>query len=132
MWTNQKASQMNKKSTSLLAPIVVALALAAPTARAAHVEPDDQRLIDAAGCEEIVKQYGIHMAQEKAVAEEISRAKGDTAAANVAGAAALAVFGVGFFTWNDHSDAQENLAELRAYREAIGASGRKKGCALPG
>ena len=32
---------------------------------AAGVDPDDQKLIDAAGCDEIVKQYRIHVEQER-------------------------------------------------------------------
>src|SRR3954465_4274525 len=113
---------MNKKSTAFLVPIVAALAFGAQAARAAHVEPEDQKLIDAAGCDEIVKQYGIHVAQEKAVAEEIRKTTGGTVATNVLGAATLAAFGIGFFTWDNSSDAEENLAELRAYREAIGVA----------
>jgi hypothetical protein len=107
------------------------LAMIAQSSRAATVDPADQKLIDAAGCDEIVKQYGIHVAQEKAVAEEIKRTTGGTVATNVVGAATLAAFGFGFFTWDNSVDAEENLAELRAYREAIAAAGRKKNCALP-
>jgi hypothetical protein len=40
----------------------------------------------------------------------------DEAAANVAGIAAFALLGLGFFTWND---ARETLAELRKIRVAI-------------
>jgi hypothetical protein len=112
-------------------PLAVALALGAHTAWPASVTPEDQKLIDAASCDEIVKQYGIHVAEEKAVVEEIKRTTGGTVATNVIGAATLAAFGFGFFTWDNSVDAEENLAELRAYRDAIGAAGRKKGCAMP-
>ena len=111
--------------------LAAVFALCAPVSWSASVTPQDQKLIDAAGCDEIVKQYGIHVAQEKAVAEEIRRTTGGTVATNVVGAATLAAFGFGFFTWDNSVDAEENLAELRAYRDAIAASGRKKGCALP-
>ena len=40
------------------------------------------------------------------------------------------MLGFGFFTWNDNSDAQETLAELREIRVAIAAGAKKKGCAL--
>ena len=43
---------------------------------------------------------------------------------------ALAVFGLGFFSWDDQSDAQTNLAELTAYRQAIETEARKKNCKL--
>ncbi len=109
-----------------------ALILQSQAALPATVDPEDQKLIDAAGCDEIVKQYKIHVDQEKAVAEEIRKTTGGTVATNVVGAATLAAFGIGFFTWDNSVDAEENLAELRAYREAIAVAGKKKGCALPG
>jgi len=111
--------------------LAAAFAMCAQTAWPASVAPEDQKLIDAASCDEIVKQYGIHVAEEKAVVEEIKRTTGGTVATNVIGAATLAAFGFGFFTWDNSVDAEENLAELRAYRDAIGAAGRKKGCAVP-
>ena len=117
--------------TLLCLPLAAMLALHATSSWSAMVEPDDQKLIDAAPCDEIVKQYGVHVKQEKAVADEIKRSTTGTVATNVLGAATLAVFGVGFFTWDNSVDAEENLAELRAYREAIAVAGRKKGCALP-
>ena len=121
-------SDIRKMLLSL--PFTAMLALHPPASLSAGVEPEDQRLIDAAGCDEIVKQYGIHVAQEKALVEEIRRSSNNTAATNVAGAAALAAVGIGFFVWDDNEDAEENLAELRAYRDAIAAAGRKKGCNL--
>ena len=101
----------------------------APAVRAA-IDPEDQKLIDAASCQEIQREYRNYSAAEKAAEAEIRRAKGGTAAANVAGLAAFAVLGFGFFTWDDHSDAEENLAELRDIRIAIAGGARKKGCAL--
>ena len=110
--------------------VAVTLALNAPVS-SSYVTPEDQKLIDAAGCDEIVKQYGIHAAQEKAAAEEVRRVNSGTVATNVLGVATMAAFGIGFFTWDNGVSAEENLAEFRAYREAIGAAGRKKGCAVP-
>ena len=46
------------------------------------------------------------------------------------GVATLAVFDLGFFSWNSQADARENLAQLKAHREAIAAEGRKKKCDL--
>lgn len=111
--------------------VAAMLALYAQSSWSVGVDPEDQKLIDAAGCDEIVKQYRIHAAQERAVASEIRSTANGTVATNVLGAATLAAFGFGFFTWDNSVDAEENLAELRAYREAIAAAGRKKGCALP-
>ena len=110
---------------------VAAVSFHSATAYATGVDPEDQKLIDAASCDEIIKQYSIHVAQEKAVAEEIRRTSNSTTATNVFGVATMATLGIGFFTWDNNVDNEANLAELRAYRDAIGAAGRKKGCALP-
>ena len=94
------------------------------------VDPDDQKLIDAAGCEELAKEHKNFAAAEKKIADEIRQRGNSTAAGNVFGLATMAAFGIGFFHWDDHSDAQENLDEMRAYREAIAAAAAKKRCAL--
>ena len=95
-----------------------------------EVTREDQRLIEAAGCDEITKEYRNFSSAEKKLEEEIRRTDNSTVAGNVAGAASLAVFGLGFFSWDDQVDAQDNLAELTAYRKAIAAEGKKKGCRL--
>lgn len=97
----------------------------------ALVTPEDQKLIEAADCGEIVKEYRNFSAAEKKLAEEIRSTSNSTTATNVIGVATLAAFGLGFFEWNDQADAKSNLAELTAYREAIAAEGRKKKCDLP-
>jgi hypothetical protein len=111
------------------------LAVAAPLVLFGHeawsrIDPEDQKLIDAASCEEIVREYRNYSAAEKEAEAQIRQSNAGTAAANVAGIAAFAILGFGFFTWDDNSDAQENLAELRDIRVAIAEGARKKGCNL--
>ncbi len=115
--------------------LLVGLTLAASLILFGHnawsrIDPEDQKLIDAASCEEIVREYRNYWAAEQAAEAQIRQSNAGTAAANVAGLAAFAVLGFGFFTWDDTSDAQENLAELRDIRVAIAEGARKKGCAL--
>ncbi|NDH61986.1 MAG: hypothetical protein EBY18_10110 [Alphaproteobacteria bacterium] len=95
-----------------------------------RIDPEDQKLIDAASCEEIVREYRNYSAAEKAAEAQIRQSNAGTAATNVAGLAAFAVLGFGFFTWDDTSDAREQLAELRDIRIAIAEGARKKGCTL--
>lgn len=95
-----------------------------------RIDPEDQKLIDGASCEEIVREYRNYSAAEKEAEAQIRQSNAGTAAANVAGIAAFAILGFGFFTWDDNSDAQENLAELRDIRVAIAEGARKKGCNL--
>jgi len=109
--------------------LAAALALPVPAAWSA-LDPEDQKLIDEASCEEIQREYRNYSAAEREVEAEIRKTNAGTAAANVAGIAALAVLGFGFFTWNDASDLQETLAELREIRIAIAEGARKKGCRL--
>ena len=109
--------------------ITVAVVLAAQTAWS-KIDPEDQKLIDAASCEEIVREHKNYAAAEKEAEAEIRRTKGGTAATNMAGIAAFAVLGFGFFTWDDTSGAEENLAELREIRIAIADAARKKRCVL--
>jgi hypothetical protein len=110
-------------------PLAAALVLVAHDA-GARIDPEDQRLIDEASCEEIVTDYRNYSVAEKEVADEIRRANAGMAATNAAGIAAFAVLGFGFFTWDDNSDAQETPAELRDIRAAIAEGARKKGCVL--
>lgn len=110
-------------------PLAVALTLCGQSAWS-RIDPEDQKLIDAASCEEIVREYRNYSTAEKAAEAQIRQSNAGTAAANVAGLAAFAVLGFGFFTWDDTSDAQENLAELRDIRIAIAEGARKKGCTL--
>lgn len=119
------------KNRHTIPGLALLLAIHAGAAWPHAVTPEDQKLIDEAPCAEIEKQYGIHVAEEKAVVEEIRKTNSGTAATNVVGAATLAIFGVGFFTWDNSVDAEHNLAELRSYKDAIAASGRKKGCKIP-
>ena len=62
-----------------------------------YVDPEDQKLIDAADCDELVREYRNHLAGEKKIADEIQRSRNSTTASNVIGLAALATLGIGFF-----------------------------------
>ena len=96
----------------------------------AALDPEDQKLIDEASCEEIQREFRNYSAAERELEAEIRKSNAGTAAANVAGIAAFAVLGFGFITWNGTSDLQETLAEVREIRIAIGEGARKKGCRL--
>jgi len=110
-------------------PLAVALAGYWKTSWS-YVTAEDQKLIEAANCDEIIKEHRNFSEAEKRLAEEIRQTSSSTVAGNVLGVASLAVLGLGFFSWNDQVDAKTNLAELKAYREAIAAEGRKKNCNL--
>jgi len=105
------------------------LALCAPAAWG-NVDPDDMKLIEAADCAELAKEYRNYSKGEKEIEAQIKSDSRSTVTTNVIGITAMATLGIGFFTWNDNADAAANLAELKAYREAIGSVAKKKNCAL--
>ena len=116
---------------SLFAASALALVLSCVTVLASSlIDPEDQKLIEAAGCEEIVMEHKNFLAAEQELAAEIRQNDNGEVAGNIAGAAMLATLGIGFFSWDDQTDAKGNLAELTAYREAIAAEGKKKNCTL--
>jgi hypothetical protein len=96
----------------------------------AGLDPEDQKLIDAASCEEIVREYRNYTAAEKELTDRIQKSRAGMAAANVAGIAAFATLGFGFVMWDDDSDGEETLAEVREIRAAIVEGARKKSCPL--
>jgi hypothetical protein len=95
-----------------------------------RIDPEDQKLIDQASCEEIQREYRNYSAAEKELSERIQHARAGMAGANVAGIAAFATLGFGFLVWEDDSDAEETLAEVREIRIAIAEGARKKACPL--
>jgi hypothetical protein len=97
---------------------------------ASLVDEEDRQIIAAASCDEIIEEHHNFSAAEKELADQIRQNDNSTVAGNVLGAATLATFGLGFFSWDDQADAKTNLAELTAYREAIAAEGKKKNCKL--
>ncbi len=120
---------MNWRKIFVTLPLAVTLAGYGIACRS-QVTAEDQRLIEAANCDEIIKEHRNFSAAERKLADEIRQTSNSATAGNVLGAASLAVFGLGFFSWNDQADARTNLAELTAYREAIAAEGKKKNCKL--
>lgn len=119
------------RPTRLLVSLALSLVFMVPghAARAA-IDPEDQKLIDAASCEEIQREYRNYVTAERELYDRIQRARAGTAAANVAGIAAFFTLGFGFITWDDNSDAEEALAEVREIRIAIEAGARKKACPI--
>ncbi|HYD04210.1 MAG TPA: hypothetical protein VEC60_00710, partial [Reyranella sp.] len=109
-----------KRATRSFASLVLAAGLVLSGHPAwSKLDPEDQKLIDEASCEEISREYRNYAAAEKELADRIQRAKAGMVAANVAGIAAFATLGLGFIVWDDDSDAEETLAEVREIRAAI-------------
>ena len=120
-----------KRAAGLFASLVLAAGLVLPGQPAwSRLDPDDQKLIDEASCAEIAREYKNYTAAERELTDRIQRSKAGMAAANVAGIAAFATLGFGFVMWDDDSDAEETLAEVREIRIAIAEGARKKACPL--
>lgn len=111
----------------------LAMLLAVPAHKAwsvHHIDAEDQKLIDAASCPDITREYRNYYNAEKEAEAQIRRSNAGQAAVNIAGLAAFATLGFGFFHWDSNASAQENLEEVRAIRVAIQEAARKKKCAL--
>ncbi len=134
-WLNAALSSLDwgsvmRNTRKIVAVLSLTLVFAGQAGAASLVDAEDQAIIAAASCEEIIEEHHNFSAAEKELADQIRQADNSTVAGNVIGAATLATFGLGFFSWDDQADAKGNLAELTAYREAIAAEGKKKSCKL--
>lgn len=120
-----------RHSPKTVLSLTLAIALLLPGQPAwSRIDPEDQKLIDAASCAEIVREYRNYSNAEREAEAAIKRSAATNAAVNIAGLAALATLGFGAFHWNSNADAQENLRELRDIRVAIGEGAKKKKCQL--
>ena len=75
---------------SLIRLSLLAMLMLPANAAWAALDPEDQKLIDEASCEDIQREYRNYSAAEREVEAEIRKSNVGTAAANVAGIAAFA------------------------------------------
>ena len=94
----------------------------------ARIDREDKELIDAATCSELVEERADFVSAEKDLSDAIASDSKSTIATNVIGVATFATLGLGFFSWNDNSDAKDTLVEIRELRVAIDAAIQKKAC----
>lgn len=106
---------------------ILVFAVCMPNAYA-RIDKEDQELIDAATCTELFEERADFVAAEKELSDAIEADSKSTIATNVIGVATFATIGLGFFSWNDNSDAKANLVEIRELRVAIDAAIQKKAC----
>lgn len=92
------------------------------------IDPEDQRLIDAASCSELLEEYPDYLAAETELAASLKSATQTQVATNLIGAATLATLGLGLFNLDDYSDARDALAELRDIRIALDTAIKIRGC----
>ncbi len=84
-----------------------------------------------ASCKELSGEYKSGREAEQKLVEEIKKEKNNTVTTNVIGAASMAVVGIGFFTWHDSENAEQNLADLRKDIDVIKKVSAEKKCKLP-
>jgi hypothetical protein len=119
-----------QKIHQTLAALIV-LSFSVGNAWATSSEKDDWEAARKASCPEVVDAYKTTVAAERKVMAAIKSSKDGTVATNVLGVATLAIFGIGFFSWDDNASAQENLADLRNDLNIIKTVASEKKCALP-
>ncbi|MBI2769969.1 MAG: hypothetical protein HYX47_10125 [Burkholderiales bacterium] len=109
----------------------IAASLLCANAWATSPAADDFAAARKATCPELVDAWRTTSAAERKVAAALKDSKGNTVKTNVLGVATLAVLGIGFFTWDDNADAEENLADLRNDLNIITTVAAEKKCELP-
>src|SRR5262249_47216198 len=111
--------------------VLVAAGMALGNAWAKSADQEDWEAARKATCPELVDAWKTTHAAERKVVAAIRESKDGTVAGNVLGVATLAIFGIGFFSWDDNSSAEENLADLRNDMKIITTVAVEKKCALP-
>ena len=109
----------------------IVLAIVVGHASATSPEQEDWAAARKANCKELVDAYKTTSTAERQVVAAIKESRDGTITTNVLGVATLAVFGIGFFTWNDDATAEENLADLRNDLNIITTVAAEKKCKLP-
>ena len=96
----------------------------------AEIEPDVLEEIAAADCQDLADAYKELAAAEKAIQQSLQESRTETVVTNVVGVATLATLGIGLFSWDDTSEAESALAEVREYLQAVRASATRNKCAF--
>jgi hypothetical protein len=119
-----------RKSGNYVAAIVIAAAWLTSGAAFAAGDDEDWQAARKASCKELKEAYVNTLVAEKKVADEIKSSTNTTVGTNLLGAAAFAATGFFFFTWDDTSSAEENLADLRNDLKIIRTVAAEKKCEL--
>jgi hypothetical protein len=112
-------------------PALVIAFSVATTLSAASPDAEYWEAARKASCPDLIDAYKTTTAAERKVVIAMKESKDGTVAANVLGVASLAILGIGFFSWDDHASAEENLADLRNDLKIITTVASEKKCALP-
>ena len=110
--------------------LVIAFSVAT-TLSAASPDAEYWEAARKASCPDLIDAYKTTTDAERKVVTAMKESKDGTVAANVLGVASLAILGIGFFSWDDHASAEENLADLRNDLKIITTVASEKKCALP-
>lgn len=111
--------------------ILAAMVLFCASTAIAGEDEDFLAAARSASCKELSDEYKSGREAEQKLVEAIKKEKSKTVATNVIGAASMAVVGIGFFTWHDSENAEQNLADLRKDIDVIKKVVAEKKCKLP-
>ena len=101
-----------------------------PSISFAKINPDDIHEIEAADCQELAVAYQDFSEAETSIKALLRDSKAETIVTNVIGVTTLATLGLGFFTWENSSEAEAYLAQIQEYMSAIRESASTKKCSL--
>lgn len=118
------------RNSGTFVAVVIAAAWLTSGAAFAAADDEDWQAARKASCKELKEAYVNTVKAEKTVDDEIKSSRNTTVGTNVLGAAAFAATGFFFFTWDDTSSAEENLADLRNDLKIIRTVAAEKKCEL--
>lgn len=96
----------------------------------ARIDSDDMHEIEAANCQELAEAYQEFSEAEKSMKALLRESQTETIVTNVIGVTTLATLGLGFFTYENTSEADAYLAQIQEYMSAIRESASTKKCSL--
>ena len=96
----------------------------------ANIDADDIHEIYGADCQALAEAYQEFSEAEKSMKALLRESQTETIVTNVIGVTTLATLGLGFFTWENTSEANAYLAQIQEYMSAIRESASTKKCSL--
>lgn len=110
--------------------LVAMILMFGPTWANAAADPVMLQEIEAADCEDLGAAYQELTTAEDTLQKSLKQSRTETITTNVIGVATLATVGLGFFSWEDTSEAEAYQADVREYLQAIRSAAAYKHCTL--
>lgn len=126
----KKAARIIRQQTTVSVCFLAFIFAFFPNISFAEIDADDIHEIEAADCQELAVAYQEFSEAETSIKSMLRESQTETIVTNVIGVTTLATLGLGFFTWENTSEADAYLAQIKEYMNAIRESASTKKCSL--